>query len=187
MNSVQLLRINVRVVWNKLPAVTPSNSTRLTTLPLGRTDFFNDNFGTLTGTEPLFRGVRVAVIDPFFITCDNSRDKYFIQGITDNLTADIPTLHWACWGVNSWGTDLQLLYDFPRVLSWRCIEYFDASSSWVILRILFCGFSSKILRIFSISHNLDLPERGKSLEFTSPVLKLRNHRCTTHSLINTFS
>ena len=56
------------------------NSTRHTTLFWGRTICFNDDFGSLTGTEPLFRGVRVAVIDPFNITCDNSPDKYIIYG-----------------------------------------------------------------------------------------------------------
>ena len=35
------------------------------TLFWGRTDVFNDQFGRLTGIEPLFRGVRAAVIDHF--------------------------------------------------------------------------------------------------------------------------
>ena len=50
--------------------------------------FFNDDSGRLTGTEQLFRGVRVAIIDPFFITCDNS-DKSIIHGFTDKLSTDI--------------------------------------------------------------------------------------------------
>ena len=64
------------------------NATRHTTLLLGRT-IYNDDFGWLTETEPLFRGVRVAAIDPFFITCDNFLDKSIIHGITDKLTTDI--------------------------------------------------------------------------------------------------
>ena len=41
------------------------NSTTHTELLWDRNDFFNDDFGTLTGTEPLFRGVRFAVTGPF--------------------------------------------------------------------------------------------------------------------------
>ena len=52
------------------------NSTRHTSLRWAPTDFFNDDFGRLTGTEPLFRGVRVAVIDPFFITCTDLQLLY---------------------------------------------------------------------------------------------------------------
>ena len=65
------------------------NSTRQKTLLLGRTNIFNDVFGRLIGTEPLFRGVRVAVKDPFLIICDNSPDKSTIHGITDKLKTDI--------------------------------------------------------------------------------------------------
>ena len=39
--------------------------------------FFNDGFGTLMGIEPLFPGVRFAIIGPFFTTCDNSPDKIY--------------------------------------------------------------------------------------------------------------
>ena len=63
------------------------NSTRHTLL-WGRTDFFNDDFGRLTETGTLFRGVRIAVIDPFIIACDNSPDKSIIHGITERLTTD---------------------------------------------------------------------------------------------------
>ena len=59
-------------------------STRQTTFHWGRTDFFNDDFGRLTGIEPLFRGVRVAVLDQVFITCNN--DKSFNHGITGKMT-----------------------------------------------------------------------------------------------------
>ena len=34
------------------------------------------------------------------------------------------TLRWTCWGVNSWDTHLQLLYDFPSVLIWPYIYIF---------------------------------------------------------------
>ena len=64
-------------------------STRHTTLLWGRTEFFNDDFGRLTGTEPLFRGVRISVKDPFFITCGNSPDKSIIHGISDRMTTDV--------------------------------------------------------------------------------------------------
>ena len=65
------------------------NSTRYTTLLWGRTYFFNDVFGKLTGIESLFRGVGVAVIGPFIITCDNSPDKSISNGIADKLMTDI--------------------------------------------------------------------------------------------------
>ena len=54
-----------------------------------RPTIFKDDFGRLTGTLPLFRDVRVALIDPFVVTCDNSPDKSIIHGITDKLTTDI--------------------------------------------------------------------------------------------------
>ena len=180
--SVSKFHEVVPLVENKVPhrlharlEQTPSEShpqicTRHTTVHWGRTDFFNDNFGRLTGTKPLFWGTRVGVTGPFFtsqvtiLLINRSMDK-------------ISTLHWACWGVNSWRTDLKLMYDFPRVLIWQCMVSFDALNS-------FFGFSSKTLRIFSISYNLSLPEHAKSLVFSFPVLKCLNHRFITHSLIN---
>ena len=72
MNSFQLLRIKIRIdctpVWNKLPVNRTFKIPPDTHYFGADTDFFNDDFGRLTGTEPLFRGVRVAVVDPFFIT-----------------------------------------------------------------------------------------------------------------------
>ena len=59
---------------------------------------------------------------------------------------------------------------------------FDGPSSSDSLRVLFCGVSSKTLRILSISHNLDLPEQGKSLVFCSPLFKRLNHRYATRLL-----
>ena len=56
---------------------------------MGPNRFFNDDFERVTGTESLFRGVRVAVIDPFFITCGNFPDKSIIHEFTDKLTTDI--------------------------------------------------------------------------------------------------
>ena len=47
---------------------------------------------------------------------------------------------------------------------------------------IFSEFPSKPLGIVSISHNLGVLEHGKSLVFTSPVLKRWKHRCTTRSL-----
>ena len=95
--SVTKFQELVPVVVNRLHTYleqTPSeshlqNSTRHTTLRWSRTYFCNDDFGRLTGTEPLFRVVRVAVIDQFFITCDNSPDKCIIYEFTDKLTTDI--------------------------------------------------------------------------------------------------
>ena len=40
------------------------------------TDFFNDDFGRLTGTKPVFWGVRIVATDPFFSTCNNSLDPW---------------------------------------------------------------------------------------------------------------
>ena len=94
----------------------------------------------------------------------------------------ISTLRWDCWGVNSWGTDRWVLYDFPSVLICWCMVYFDAPSSSDSLRILFYGFSSKTLCIFSISYNFVLPELGTSIVFYFPVLKRWNHRCATRTL-----
>ena len=138
------------------------NSTRHN-ITLGPNRFlFNDDFGRLTGTEALFQGVRVTLIDPFSSQVTVLLINLWFMEVPINWR-QISTLRLACWGVNSWGTDLQLLYDFPSVLIWRCKVYFDAQSSSDSLRLLFCVFSSKILRILSISHNFDLPERGKSL------------------------
>ena len=98
--SVSKFHELVPVVENKDPnrlhahlEQTPSeshlqNSTRHTTLLWDRTNFFFNDDGRLMGTEPLFQGVRVAVIDPFFITCDSSPDKSIIHVITDKLTSD---------------------------------------------------------------------------------------------------
>ena len=94
----------VPVVENKDPhrllarlEQTPSEShlqscTKYTTLLWGKTDFFNDDFGRLTGNQPQFRGGGVGVIDIFFITSDNSPDKSIIHGITDKLTTDIHSI-----------------------------------------------------------------------------------------------
>ena len=96
--SVSKCREHVAVVENINPhwryallEQTPSelhlqNSTRHTTLLWVRTDVFNDDFGRLAGTESLFRGVVVVVMDPFFITCESSTDKSITLGITDKLT-----------------------------------------------------------------------------------------------------
>ena len=58
-------------------------------ITLGPNLFFNDDFGRLAGSEPLFRGVRVAVMDQCFYTCDSFHDKSITLGIVDNLTTDI--------------------------------------------------------------------------------------------------
>ena len=119
---VQLLREKIRIewtlVWKELPVnhtlkIPPATQHYFGAEPI----FFSDDFSRLSGTEPFFRSVRVGVIDPFFITCDNSPDKSIIHGFTDTLMTEISTLRWACWGVNSKDKDLQLLYDFSKCLN----------------------------------------------------------------------
>ena len=80
--------------WQHARLETPNeshlqNSTRHTLLLWGQTKFFNDDFSRLMGTKPLFWRIRIAVIDPFFITCDNFSDKSIFHGITDKLMTDI--------------------------------------------------------------------------------------------------
>ena len=154
--SVSKFHELVPVVENKDPhrlhaclEQTPSeshlrNSIRHTLL-WGRTDFFNDDFGRLAGTEPLFWGVRVGVIDPIFIA--------WILLI--NLSSMVLPVSW--WQIytlscaNSWGTDLQLLYDFPSVLIWRCMASYNERS------FSESGFSSKTLSASCINFvNLSL-------------------------------
>ena len=168
MNSFQLLRIKIPIdctpVWKKLPVNYTFKIHITHNITLGPNQFFNYDFGRLTGTEPLFRGFRIAVIDSCFITCDNSPDKSIIHGITGKLTTDIHSM-FNMLRCQFRSSDLQFLYDFPCFSIWRCMLSFDAPNSSDSLRILFCGFSSKPLRIFFISHNLGLPERGKCLVF----------------------
>ena len=101
--SVSKLHEFVPVVENKdphwlharleqTPSETPSIFHQTHNSTLRPNSFFNDDFGRLTGTEPLFWGVSVAVIDPFCITCDYSPDKSLIHGITDNLSTDIHSM-----------------------------------------------------------------------------------------------
>ena len=157
------------------------NSTRHTKLLWDRTDYFNDDFGRLTWNEPLFRGVSIAVIDPFFITCDNSPDKSIIHGITDNLKIDIHSTlsQLRCQFMRYRSTASvwfsKCLYLGTYVTFW-CNKFYwpPTSTIW--------WFSSKSLRIFSISHKLSLPECGKSLVLSLTVLKRWNHRCATLSL-----
>ena len=79
-NSFQLLRIKIRIdcspVWNKLPVNHSFKIPRHTQhYSWAESIFINDDFGRLTETELLFLDIRVAVIDPFFIICDNSPDN----------------------------------------------------------------------------------------------------------------
>ena len=84
--------LTVRPFGTNSQWITPSKFHQKHNITLGRTDLFNDDFGRFKGTKPLFRSVRVAVIDPFFITCDSYRDKCVIHGITDKLTTDIHSM-----------------------------------------------------------------------------------------------
>ena len=67
---------------------------------------------------------------------------------------------------------------FSKCLNLAMYGIFYIPSTSASLRVLFCGFSSKTLSIFSISHKLGFPECGKSLVFSSPVLKCWNSRAT---------
>ena len=134
------------------------NSTRHTTFLWYQISFFNDDFGRLTGTEPLFRGIRVEVIDPFYITCDNSPDTSVIHGITYKLVANIHSML------------TMLRCQFMRYRStasvWfsKCLNLTINGIIWctqVLLKAyeyFSCGFTSKILGIFSLSHNWGLSE-----------------------------
>ena len=98
MKSFPLLRIKICIdctpVCNYLPVTHNFKIHRHTQNYCGAEPmfFFIDDFGRLMGNEPLFRGVRFATIDPFFIRCDNSPDKSIIHGITDNLSTDIHSM-----------------------------------------------------------------------------------------------
>ena len=146
---------------------------------LGAPIFLTDYFVTLTGTEPLFRGIMIAVIDPFSSNVTIFPINLSSIGLPISWW-QISTPRWACWDVNSLATDLQLLYDLPSVLISRSMISFETPSYSDSLRVHFCDFF-KTLRVFSISNNLDLPERGKSLVFSSPVLKRWHHRCAKWS------
>ena len=115
-----------------------------TNITLWPNRLFNDDFGRLLGTEPLFRGIRVAVIYPFFIICFNSPDKSIIHGITDKLTTAIySTLNLLRYQLMRYRSTATVW--FYNVLIWRYMVYFDASSSSDSIRVLFSWFSSKTL------------------------------------------
>ena len=161
MNSFQLLkkkdphRLHTRLEQTSSESHL-QNSTWYETL--GPTRFFNDDFGRLMRIDPLFRVVRVAVLDPFFMTYDKSPDKSIINGIINKLKADIHS-RCACWGVKSRGTDLQLLYDFPSLLvCWSMVSFYAPSSPgslWVLFAYFlpnFCVYSQyPIIYIFQNS------------------------------------
>ena len=180
MNSFQLrikIHIDCTPVWYKLPVnhilkISPDTQHYFGVEP---------NFLTMILADWLFRGVRVTVIDPFFITCNNSPDKYIIHRITDKLTTDIHSM-WnllRCQFMRYRSTAFvwfsKSLYLAMYGIFWFTKFFWQPTST-------FCGFSSKTVRIFSIFHNLGLPECGKSLVFSSTVLKRCNYRCATRSL-----
>ena len=139
------IRISARPFGTNSQWITPSKFHETHNIIWGPNKLFqNDDFGRLTGDWATVSRSQVYGNRPiFFITCDNFPDKSIIHGITDKLTTDIHSAL-SCWGVNSWGTDLQVLYDFPRVLIWRCTVSFDAPSSSDRLRVLFADFSTKL-------------------------------------------
>ena len=64
--KITLFRLtNLRISVSKFHELVPVVENKDPQQHYGPNGFFNDDFGKLTGTEPLFRGVRVAVIDPF--------------------------------------------------------------------------------------------------------------------------
>ena len=168
MNSFQLLTIKIHIDAYPFGTIsqwiTPSKFHQTHNITVEPNRFLNDDFDKLAGTGPLFLEVRV-VIDLLLITCDNSPDESIINGITDKLTTDI---HFT----------LSLLRcQFMRYRSIASVWFFK----WLNLAmygIFWCTkffwqhtstFSSKTLRIFTISHNLGRTEHGKSLVFSSPV------------------
>ena len=151
------------------------NSTRHTLL-WGQTEFFSRCLWQVNGGRvTVSRRQGCSNMYPFFITCDNSPDKSIYHGITDKLITDIhPTL-------SLLGCQF-MRYRFSKCLNlvmywifWRTKFFWQHTSTFI------WGFSSTNLRIFSISHNFGLPERGKSLVFSSPVLKRWNHPWATRS------
>ena len=143
MNWSHLLRINICIdctpIWNNLPVNHTFKIPSDTHYFGAKLNFFNNGFGRLAGTEPLFRGFRFGVINPFLITCDNSPDKYIIYEITNKLTD---------------------IHSMLSLLSCQFMRYRSTAYVW---------FSK-------------LPECGKFLVFSSPVLKCWNHCRTTLSL-----
>ena len=94
------------------------NSTRHTKLLWTNQIFLNDDLGKFMGTEPLFWGVRVALIDPLFITRDNSPDKFINHGITDKLTT-------------------YPLYVEPGGMSIQAVQIYEGHSKFLDLTVLF--------------------------------------------------
>ena len=158
-NSSQLLRINIHIDCKHF----------CNKLPVNHTFKFQQTHNITLGLTHFWSYVAIILINLSFMVLPISWRQ-------------ISTLRWVCWGVNPWGTDLHLLYDFPRVLMWRCVVSFDAPSSSDSLIVLFCRFSSKTLSIFSISHNLGLPEHGKYLVFF--LLQCWNVGTIVHTLTN---
>ena len=160
-------------IWNKLPV----NHTFKFPLDkqhyFGAEPIFNDDLGRLTGTEPLFLGARVAVIDPFFITCNNSPDMFIIHAIIDKLTTDIHSRLslFRCQFMRYRFTDSVW---FSKCLNLAMYGIFWCATFFWQPTSTFCRFSCKTLYMFSVSHNLDFPVRGKCLVFYSPVLKRWN-------------
>ena len=135
--------------------ITLQNSTRYTLL-WGRTDFLNDDFGTLTKTDSLIRG-------PFFITCDNSPDKSIIHGIIDKLTTVIhSTLSLLRCQFMRYRPTASLWFSKCLNLAmygiFWCTEFFWRPTS----TFFFCWFCfPKLWYILNIQY-LGLPERANS-------------------------
>ena len=106
MNSFQLLRIKIlcsTLVWNKLPVnhtfkIPPDTQHYFGAEPI----LFDNDSDRLTGTEPMFRGVKVAVKDPFSSHVTILLNVSFVG--LPIIRQLISTLRLVCWGVNSWAT-----------------------------------------------------------------------------------
>ena len=137
-------------VWNKLPVNHTFRIPPDTHYFGAESISFNYDFRRLMRTEPLFRGVKVELIDPFLSHATILLINVSSIGLP--LTwRQISTLRWACWDESLWGTDLQLLYGFPNVLIWRCMVSFDAPSSLTAYEYFFAHFLPKLCSFSNLS------------------------------------
>ena len=108
--SFQLLRIKIQIdcipVWNKYPLnhtcnIPPDTQYYFGTEPI----VFDDDFGTLMGTELLFLDVRVAVKTHLKLHVTILLINVLSMELTISYRQIPSPVLWVCWGVNSWGTD----------------------------------------------------------------------------------
>ena len=144
----------VPVVENKDPHTlharleqTPSEShlqisTKHTILLWARTDVFNDDFGRLMGSNHSFEASELAVINTFFITCDNSPDKSNIHDITNKLTTySHSTLSLLRCQFMRYRSTASVWFskclNLAMYITFRCTKFFWQPTSTFFLRIFF--------------------------------------------------